>query len=214
MRNSSLLDISEFDSLSKFETSLDCIRELLQICDKVYIIISDKIDIGVQWPPGFFTVVLCIHLLLIDLLMRPPVMILNFRSEIDRCWKFWNIKKTIKQRWKKSWSKCELALRLKHWWKETAQNVSRQCCQCSIALFMLCQQHLVTLSACSNLLRTQCKIEFTYASHCVSKNMTPRRMFKTYQITGLAGGVREGQNMAQNGPHLYTFLALEPSRGP
>ena len=25
---------------------------------------------------------------------------------------------------------------------------------------------------------TQCKIEFTYASHCVSKNMTPRRMLK------------------------------------
>ena len=31
-------------------------------------------------------------------------------------------------------------------------------------------------------------------------------------LTGLAGGVREGQNMAQNGPHLCTFLALEPSR--
>ena len=25
---------------------------------------------------------------------------------------------------------------------------------------------------------TQCKIEFTYASHCVSKNMTPHRMLK------------------------------------
>ena len=33
-------------------------------------------------------------------------------------------------------------------------------------------------------------------------------------LTGLAGGVREGQNMAQNGPRLYTFLASEPSRGP
>ena len=33
-------------------------------------------------------------------------------------------------------------------------------------------------------------------------------------LTGLAGGVREGQNMAQNGPHLYTFLASEPLRGP
>ena len=33
-------------------------------------------------------------------------------------------------------------------------------------------------------------------------------------LTGLAGGVREGQNMAQNGPRLYTFLALEPSRDP
>ena len=27
-------------------------------------------------------------------------------------------------------------------------------------------------------------------------------------LTGLAGGVREGQNMAQNGPHLYTFFWL------
>merc|ERR1712012_1531210 len=33
-------------------------------------------------------------------------------------------------------------------------------------------------------------------------------------LTGLAGGVREGQNMAQNGPCLCTFLALEPSRDP
>ena len=27
--------------------------------------------------------------------------------------------------------------------------------------------------------RTQCKIEFTYASHCGSKTLTPRRMVKT-----------------------------------
>ena len=33
-------------------------------------------------------------------------------------------------------------------------------------------------------------------------------------LTGLAGGVREGQNMAQNWPRLCTFLALEPSRDP
>ena len=26
---------------------------------------------------------------------------------------------------------------------------------------------------------THCKIDFTYASHCVSKNLTPRRMLKT-----------------------------------
>ena len=25
---------------------------------------------------------------------------------------------------------------------------------------------------------THCKIEFTYVSHCVSKNLTPRRMLK------------------------------------
>ena len=25
---------------------------------------------------------------------------------------------------------------------------------------------------------TQCKIEFTYASHCISKNLTPRKMLK------------------------------------
>ena len=34
------------------------------------------------------------------------------------------------------------------------------------------------------------------------------------KLTRLAGEVREGQNMAQNGPRLYTFLASEPSRGP
>ena len=33
-------------------------------------------------------------------------------------------------------------------------------------------------------------------------------------LTGLAGGVKEGQNMAQNGPRFYIFLASEPSRGP
>ena len=33
-------------------------------------------------------------------------------------------------------------------------------------------------------------------------------------LTGLEGGVREGQNMAQNGPRLFTFFASEPSRGP
>ena len=29
-----------------------------------------------------------------------------------------------------------------------------------------------------NLCKTQCKIELTYASHCVSKNLTPRRMLE------------------------------------
>ena len=33
-------------------------------------------------------------------------------------------------------------------------------------------------------------------------------------LTGLAGGVKEGQNMAQNGPRFYIFLASEISRGP
>ena len=33
-------------------------------------------------------------------------------------------------------------------------------------------------------------------------------------LTKLAGGVKEGQDMAQNGPRFYIFLALEPSRGP
>ena len=32
------------------------------------------------------------------------------------------------------------------------------------------------------------------------------------KLTGLAGGVREGQNIAQNGPRFYIFLASEPSR--
>ena len=30
----------------------------------------------------------------------------------------------------------------------------------------------------------------------------------------LAGGVKEGQNMAQNGPRFYIFLASKASRGP
>ena len=33
-------------------------------------------------------------------------------------------------------------------------------------------------------------------------------------LTRLAGGVKKGQNMAQNGPRFYIFLASEPSRGP
>ena len=33
---------------------------------------------------------------------------------------------------------------------------------------------------------TQCKIEFTYASHCVSKNLTPRRMLKKCFLDALA----------------------------
>ena len=43
---------------------------------------------------------------------------------------------------------------------------------------------------------------------CVQAILDPKN------LTGLAGGVREGQNMAQNGPRLCTFLALEPSRDP
>ena len=31
-------------------------------------------------------------------------------------------------------------------------------------------------------------------------------------LTRLVGGVREGQNMAQNGPRLYIFLASEPTK--
>ena len=34
------------------------------------------------------------------------------------------------------------------------------------------------------------------------------------KLTRLAGGVKERQNMAQNGPHFYISLASEPSRGP
>ena len=33
-------------------------------------------------------------------------------------------------------------------------------------------------------------------------------------LTELAGGVKEGLNMAQNGPRFYIFFASEPSRGP
>ena len=34
------------------------------------------------------------------------------------------------------------------------------------------------------------------------------------KLTRLAGGVKEGQNMAQNVPRFYIFLASEPSRSP
>ena len=34
------------------------------------------------------------------------------------------------------------------------------------------------------------------------------------KLIGSAGGIREGQNMSQNGPRLCTFLAFEPSRDP
>ena len=33
------------------------------------------------------------------------------------------------------------------------------------------------------IIMTHCKIEFTYAPHCVSKNLTPRRMLKTSFLT-------------------------------
>ena len=33
-------------------------------------------------------------------------------------------------------------------------------------------------------------------------------------LTRLAGGVKDGQNMAYNGPRFYIFLASEPSRSP
>ena len=39
-------------------------------------------------------------------------------------------------------------------------------------------------------------------------------IFDQKNLTGLAGGVKEGQNIAQNGPRFYIFLASEPSRGP
>ena len=43
---------------------------------------------------------------------------------------------------------------------------------------------------------TQCKIEFTYASHCVSKNLTPRRMLKTSSlIAQIIGWNNSFQNM-------------------
>ena len=88
----------------------------------------------------------------------------------------------------------------------------------------------------------QCKIELTYTSHCVSKNLTPRRMLKkcfliakinhwnnsfrnmydmpqakidrlarkTYFVKKktLTMGVREGQNMAQNYPHIAPYCSL------
>ena len=45
-------------------------------------------------------------------------------------------------------------------------------------------------------IRTQCKIEFTYASHCVSKNLTPHRMLKTsFLIAQIIGWNNSSLNM-------------------
>ena len=54
-------------------------------------------------------------------------------------------------------------------------------------------------------LKTQCKIEFTYVSHCVSKNLIPCRMLKTsFLIAQIIGWKNSFQNMydmlMQNGP--------------
>ena len=49
---------------------------------------------------------------------------------------------------------------------------------------------------------------------CSTKCGTPvQAILDQKNLTGLAGGVKEGQNMAQNGPRFYIFLASEPSRG-
>ena len=37
----------------------------------------------------------------------------------------------------------------------------------------------IEVTPCYKLLTMQCMNEFTYASHCISKNLTTRRMLKT-----------------------------------
>ena len=50
---------------------------------------------------------------------------------------------------------------------------------------------------------------------CSTKCGTPvQAILDREKLTGLAGGVKKGQNMAQNGPRFYIFLASEPSRSP
>ena len=50
---------------------------------------------------------------------------------------------------------------------------------------------------------------------CSTKCGTPvQAILDQKNLTGLAGGVKECQNMAQNGPRFYISLALAPSRGP
>ena len=50
---------------------------------------------------------------------------------------------------------------------------------------------------------------------CSTKCGTPvQAILDQEKLTGLAGGVKKGQNMAQNGPRFYIFLASEPSRSP
>ena len=50
---------------------------------------------------------------------------------------------------------------------------------------------------------------------CSTINGTPvQAILDQKKLTWLAGGVKEGQNMAQNGPCFYIFLATKASRGP
>ena len=49
-------------------------------------------------------------------------------------------------------------------------------------------------------LKTQCKIKFTYASHCISKNLTPRRMLKK---SLLIAKINNWNNSFQN---MYVML--------
>ena len=50
---------------------------------------------------------------------------------------------------------------------------------------------------------------------CSTINGTPvKAILDQKKMTGLAGRVKEVQNMAQNGPSFYIFLASEPSRSP
>ena len=48
--------------------------------------------------------------------------------------------------------------------------------------------------------KTQCKIEFTYASHCVNKNVTPPRMLKK---CFLIAKIKRWNNSFQN---MYNML--------
>ena len=56
------------------------------------------------------------------------------------------------------------------------------------AVYIVCTVFTSMLYSHNNLFagelfKTQCKIEFTYASHCVSKNVMPRRMLKNVFIS-------------------------------
>ena len=58
------------------------------------------------------------------------------------------------------------------------------------------------------LLMTQCNIEFTYASHCISKNVTPCRMLKKCLISKIAK-INRWNNSFQN---MYELLQAKVDR--
>ena len=81
----------------------------------------------------------------------------------------------------------------------------------------LCGQRCLncrTLALTSTKKKTTLQVRVQHKT-CITICGTPvQAILDQKNLTGLAGGVKEGQNMAQNGPRFYIFLASEPSRSP